>query len=362
MRPKKFYWLTAIGIGTAILLIFYVVPGCKQAGPKVLIVIDMDGASGVTNFNDVLSYSPTYQAARESLTEDVNAAIRGLLKSGAREVVLTDAHGSGNPEPDYIVDRLPEGARFDIRDEVYDAYIDTLDETFDAVVCMGMHSRAGAKGQIAHTYYIHTKWIMAGFDMNESMLVAASAARFDIPLILVAGDDVLEQEIKEFSPRTEYVVVKKAVDFFKAVPRPQEQVSAEIEAAAERALRNLKDIPVWKPQELNEPFKNLFKYTLPVHATMAMDFPGAKEVDNKTVSITTESFLEAYLTFRLLSNYTAHITYRKMVEAVSNEEGGRDILKKAQAKLPDWKDRDFSPTGEKIDFSLAYARGKHGYK
>lgn len=95
---------------------------------------------------------------------------------------------------------------------------------------------------------------------------------------------------------------------------------------------------------------------------MAMDFPGAKGVDNKTVCITTESFLEAYLTFRLLSNYTAHISYRLMVTGIRDAEGGIDILRKAQAKLPDWRDRNFSPTGEKIDFGLAYARGKHGYK
>jgi D-amino peptidase len=74
----------------------------------VLIIIDMDGASGIAQFANVLSQSPGYQAARESLTKDVNAAIRGLFKAGATEVVLTDAHGSGSPVPDYIVERLPE--------------------------------------------------------------------------------------------------------------------------------------------------------------------------------------------------------------------------------------------------------------
>jgi D-amino peptidase len=101
--------------------------------------------------------SPTYPATRESLVEDVNAAIQGLLAAGASEVVLTDAHGSGNPDPDYILDRMPRGARFDLRDEPYDAYIDTMDDSFDAVVAIAMHSKAGGEGFLAHTYYGHTR-------------------------------------------------------------------------------------------------------------------------------------------------------------------------------------------------------------
>ena len=79
-----------------------------QVGPKILLLCDMEGVTGVTNAEDVNFGSASYSAARESLTEDVNAAVRGLLIGGASEVVLTDGHGSGNPEPDYLLDRLPK--------------------------------------------------------------------------------------------------------------------------------------------------------------------------------------------------------------------------------------------------------------
>jgi D-amino peptidase len=174
----------------------------QPRGLKVLLLYDMEGVSGAAKPADVNFGSPSYPATRESLSEDVNAAIRGLLKAGATEVVITDGHGSGNPEPDYLLDTLPKGARFDLRDMPYDPYIETMDESFDAMVAIAMHGRAGGRAFLAHTYYGHTRWLMAGHDMNESMLVAASAARFDIPLVLVTGDDVLRDETTAFSPET----------------------------------------------------------------------------------------------------------------------------------------------------------------
>jgi hypothetical protein len=81
---------------------------------KILLWYDMEGVTAAAAPRDVQLGGPNYPATRESLTEDVNAAIRGLLRAGASEVVLTDGHGSGNPEPDYLLDRLPKGARFDI--------------------------------------------------------------------------------------------------------------------------------------------------------------------------------------------------------------------------------------------------------
>jgi D-amino peptidase len=165
------------------------------AGPRVLLVYDMEGVTAAAAPRDVQMGAPSYPATRESLTEDVNAAIRGLLEAGAAEVVLTDGHGSGNPEPDYLLDRLPMGARLERRDGPCDPFLDVVDRSFAAVVAVGMHGRGGGRGFLPHTFLGHTRWTMAGHELNESLIVAASAARFGVPLILVTGDDVLQQEL-----------------------------------------------------------------------------------------------------------------------------------------------------------------------
>lgn len=332
-------------------------PPAAQPGLKVLLLYDMEGVTGATKPQDVSSSSDSYPATRESLTADVNAAIAGLQKAGATEVVITDGHGSGSDQPDYLLDKLPKGARFDLRDVPYDPYIETMDKSFAAMVTIAMHGRAGGKAFLAHTYNGHTKWVMGGHDMNESMLVAASAARFDIPLILVTGDDVLQKEIAAFSPETSYVVVKRAVSVESAEPRSRDDVSTEIATAAERALRNRSKVKPWKPA-LASPFENRYSYILPEQAAIAIGFPHAVPVDNKTVAIKTPDFMHAYLTFRGLAGFTGLATSRMMVGWLRDVAGGREIAGALQAKLPSRAERTFEPTGKEIPRPF----GKHGYR
>ena len=332
-------------------------PPAAQSGLKVLLLYDMEGVTGAARPQDVSSGSESYQATRESLTADVNAAIEGLLKAGATEVVITDGHGSGSNEPDYILEKLPKGARFDLRDIPYDPYIETMDKSFSAMVAIAMHGRAGGKAFLAHTYNGHTKWVMGGHDMNESMLVAASAARFDIPLILVTGDDVLQKEIAAFSPATEYVVVKQAVSVEAAQARPRDEVSAEITTAAERALRGRSKVKPWKPS-LPSPFENRYSYLLPEQAAIAVNFPHATPVDNKTIAVETPDFMQAYLAFRGLAGFTGLATSRMMLGWLGEVDGGAEIRRKLQAKLPSRAERSFEPTGKEIPRPF----GKHGYR
>lgn len=337
-----------------------------ESGPdnvKVLVIYDMEGITDAVQPSDVTFGSPTYEATRASLVEDVNAAIRGLFAAGATEIVLADGHGSGNQSPDYVLDRMPEGARHEIRKEPFDPYIDLVDGSFTAMVAIAMHSRAAGGGFLAHTYSGHTRWAMGGHDMNESMLVAASAARFGVPLILVTGDDVLGQEVGAFSPSTEYVVVKTAEALDRAVARPRDDVSADIEAAAERALRNVANIPPWTGS-LPDRFDNDYGYILPEQAGVALGFPGATVVNDKTIRVQTSSFLEAYLAFRALAGFTGLATQRMLVNAIREEEGGPDLLQQVQDRLRragvrvSRTERSFEPTGTE----LRRGYGNHGYR
>jgi D-amino peptidase len=329
----------------------------QRDGVKVLVLYDMEGITDAVQPTDVNFGSPTYEATRASLVEDVNAAIRGLQAAGATEIVVTDGHGSGNPNPDYILDRMPDGAHHEIRDEPYDPYVDLIDGSYTAMVAIAMHSKAAGGGFLAHTYNGHTRWTMGGHDMNESMLVAASAARFGVPLILVTGDDVLGQEVDAFSPATEYVVVKTAESVERAVARPRDDVSADIEAAAERALRNVANIPPWTGN-LPATFDNDYGYILPEQAQVALGFPGATVVDDKTVRVRTSSFLEAYLAFRALAGFTGLATQRILVSGVREQDGGAEMLQRARGRLPSRSERSFEPTGTE----LRRGYGNHGYR
>jgi len=334
-------------------------PVAAQGSPKVLVIYDMEGVSQIVTPADCSFGTPGYAAGREALTEDVNAAIRGLLRGGAGRIVVTDGHGSGNPAPDYDVTRLPNRARFEIRDAPYDAYIDVVDSTFDAVVAIAMHARANTPGFISHTYFGHTTWNAGGLDMNESMLVAASAARFGVPLILVTGDDVLGEQVAAFSPRTRYVVVKTAEGRTRAVARSRADVSRDIETAAEEAMRHLADIPAWRPPQLQGQFENVFGYNLSAYAALAADYPGARVVNDRAVAVETTGFLEAYLTFRALALFTSPARTLLVFRALPAVEGGTAALQAAARTVG--LQPTFVPAGPAPDITPFTYRTTFGY-
>jgi D-amino peptidase len=332
-----------------------------QDGQKIALIYDMEGLITVQTSRDCSFGSDTYANSRQSLTDEVNAAIRGLLKAGASEVVLTDGHGSGNPEPDYDLSQLPDGARFEIRDNPYDAYIDVFDRTTDAVVAIGMHAGAGSEGVVSHTYYGHTRWVMNDDPLNESMIVAASAARFGAPLILVTGDNVLRDQVASFNPATRYVVTKRALSRTRAEARPREEVLLEIERMAEEALGDLGSIPVWSPEPRNGVLENHFSYTRPEHASLAINYPGAVTVNDRTIGLRSDSFIDAYLAFRALANFTALAPMRTMFDALREVEGGMDVYRRIREQLSHLPAPGFEPAGTEIDVS-ASAKGRHGYR
>src|SRR5512146_1717037 len=83
--------------------------------PRVLIIYDMEGVSGVSEPDMVRFDRPEkYALGRKSLTADVNAAIRGLKAGGAGVVLIQDGHGSGNMTgPDLLLDEMDKRATFD---------------------------------------------------------------------------------------------------------------------------------------------------------------------------------------------------------------------------------------------------------
>src|SRR5438045_529373 len=83
-------------------------PAAAQPRLKVMILFDMEGVSGATDFKHTAYAHPAeYAQGRQSLTADVNAAISGVKAAGATEIAIVDGHGSGNgTSPDVLEEQL----------------------------------------------------------------------------------------------------------------------------------------------------------------------------------------------------------------------------------------------------------------
>src|SRR5436190_17928204 len=120
---------------------------------RIYISVDMEGASGVTRWEDVVTRGQDYQRARSWMTADVNAAVAGARAAGATEFVVEENHGIemlcnlllDEIDPDVDVVRGAPRLR-----QITTAI--ALDESFDALFLVGHHAKAGAHvGICAHT-------------------------------------------------------------------------------------------------------------------------------------------------------------------------------------------------------------------
>ena len=202
--------------------------------PQILVIYDMEGVSGVSHYEMTWVDRPEdYARGREFLTSDVNAAIRGLAAGGAGSIWIQDGHGSGNEkEPDLLVDKMDPHAHFDFRDRDFDPYDTGIDGSVDGIVCIGMHARANTDGYEAHTVTDRISYRINGVDFTETHIVALSAGRWGIPVIMVSGDNVLGEQLKPDFPELEYAAVKTAKSRALAEPLPSAEATRRIEEAA----------------------------------------------------------------------------------------------------------------------------------
>jgi len=63
---------------------------------KILIAADMEGITGVINWDQVNPAHAEYPRFRKIMTEEVNAAISGVYEGGVDEVVVADGHAGGS--------------------------------------------------------------------------------------------------------------------------------------------------------------------------------------------------------------------------------------------------------------------------
>jgi D-amino peptidase len=263
--------------------------------PKILIIYDMEGVSCVTHYEMLWVERPEeYAKGRECLTSDVNAAVRGLAEGGASAIWIQDGHGSGNTkEPDFLVAKMDPHAKFDFRDHDFDPYNTGIDASVDAIICMDMHAHANTAGFMAHTVTDRISYKINGVEFTETHIVALSAARFGIPVIMVSGDQLLRDELKADFPELEYAQVKTAKSRAVAEPLPPAEVTKNIEEAAKRAMQKFL-AGAYRPYYLPPPYDFQLGFQNWQQADGAASAPGVLHDGELGVRYKAANFIDGY--------------------------------------------------------------------
>ncbi len=312
--------------------------------PRVLIIYDMEGVSGIGDPEMTLFAHPEkYAEGRLQLTADVNAAIRGLKAGGAGVILIQDGHGSGNSnEPDLLLDRLDPRATFDFRTVDYDPYTTGLDASLDAIVCIGMHPRGHTPGFMAHTVNRDMSLRVNGVDFTETHIIATSAARWGIPVIMVSGDDTLGGQLKSDFPELLYVTGKISKYIGRAEPRPRADVDRDLEAAARTAMQKF-IAGKFRPYYLRPPFDFQLAWRTWQQAAGAARLPYVRPDGENGVRFTAADFTEGYELAKPVMA-SASDQFQSLVRLLQQSPEGKKLYDEWQAGYwARWVDPDHVP-------------------
>ncbi len=175
---------------------------------KVYIMTDMEGVSGIINSADYASPgSRYYEVARELTTLETNAAIEGVLEAGATEVLVVDGHGSGAINPTLI----HPGAKLLTGRPM--GYPFACDDSFDAAIMVGQHAKTNTDGgHLCHTGSFAIEDLsINGVSVGEAGCNMLFAAYYNVPTIMLSGDQAACDEVRELVPNMEVAPVKMGV-------------------------------------------------------------------------------------------------------------------------------------------------------
>jgi D-amino peptidase len=266
---------------------------------KVFISVDMEGVSGVVTGDQTGAGGADYNRFRRLMTEEANAAIRGAFDGGATEVVVNDSHGSMR---NLLIEELDNRAQLISNNIKPMGMMQGLDSSFDAVIFIGYHAKAGsAVGVLAHTGSGTVADLrINGRSVGEAGMNTYVAGVFGAPVVMISGDQETIAQARELVPNIESAQVKEAIATTAARSFHPEAARARIRDATTRALKQLSE---FKPVKPATPATFEVKFSQTALADVAEQIPTVKRVDAHTVSYQASDYLQGYRLLRVLYRY-----------------------------------------------------------
>jgi len=255
---------------------------------KVYISADIEGVTGVTHWDETDLAKTEYAPFREQMTAEVVAACEGALQAGATEIWVKDAHASAR---NILAAKLPHEARL-IRGwgTTPLMMVQELDESFQAVMMIGYHSRAGAgSSPLAHTMTGSFTHIRLNERLASEFLIHAyAAASLGVPVALVSGDKGLCDEATDLNPHITTVAVKEGIGNSTVNIHPSLAVDRIREGTAQALRGDLARAQIALPDH----FVLELGYRDHTKAYTFGFYPGARQVDPLTVRLEADGYFD----------------------------------------------------------------------
>ncbi len=235
-------------------ILSFLIPEKAFSQTKIYVNTDLEGISGVYKFTQTREKdSPLNIQACEYFMGDLAAVIRGLKDGGADEIVVLDGHGSQCIIPHLMV----PGARYITGLPRPGAgNLSELDSTFAGMVMLGFHAMMGTPdGVLNHTQNsrAENRYWYNGVESGELVQNALIAGYYNVPFIMVTGDDATCREAHRFFGNDLITIsTKKGLSREAAVLYPFEETRKALYEGARRAVSIISES---KPYRIDMPIK-----------------------------------------------------------------------------------------------------------
>lgn len=265
---------------------------------KIFISVDMEGIGGIGTPKMTSGTGKDYALGRELMTAEVNTVVAAIFQHGPAEILVNDSHGDMQ---NLLHTRLDERVQYIQGNTKPLGMVQGLDQSFDALIFLGYHARAGTEGGfLAHTGSGSVKGLwLNGVEVGEGGLNAHYAGAFGVPVILAAGDSTFTLQIRELvDART--VATKVAIGSSVARLHHPEVVRERLRVTTLEALSGLQAA---RPVRVEEPVTVRMRFATTTRADILQAVPGMRRVDGTAVEYDARSMDEAYRLIRLMYKY-----------------------------------------------------------
>ncbi|MDA1028490.1 MAG: M55 family metallopeptidase [Bacteroidetes bacterium] len=276
----------------------------NREGLKIYISADMEGLTGAVTGEQLGPTGFEYARFRQIMTDEVNAVISAAREEGATEFLVSDSHGNGQ---NLLIEQLPDDVQIVRSWPRALGMMHGIDETFDGVIFVGYHSStSNSEGVRAHTKSSAnlTDLQLNGEHVSEGSWNAAIAGHFNVPVILVTGDDAAVAEVSAALGPIEGAVVKMNHGFHSATtmtPAAGQKLIREKTRAAIRRISEFKPFKLYGPPVV----QFSLKHYQPAELLAYLKF--VRRVDSHTIEYLADDMIDASKFMQFVLDYSVTI-------------------------------------------------------
>jgi len=270
-------------------------------GKKIYISADMEGLAGAVTADQLGPGGFEYEKFRKIYTAEVNAAIDAAFKAGAAEILVSDSHGNGQS---LLIDELNQKVQLVRSWPRPFGMMQGIDETFDGVFFIGYHaSSTNSDGIRAHTMSsAHLAAIkLNGVSMSEASFNAAIAGHFDVPVLMISGDNAATSEAAALIGDIEEAIVKWAYGFHSGRTLLPTAANAVI---SEKAKKGVAKIGKIKPYKLKGPIELDITFQSYLPSEVLAYLPIVERIDERTIRYVGADMVEVSKFFQFVEGFS----------------------------------------------------------